>query len=201
MRAHHASDKFFQKFDPAHLGTHCEDIGADEKVVKACKLGFWFTEEGKAIAGQTGQRYDYLVDIDVDDINDPLMVEWADIHETLTDDIMAELDQEDVIFVRDVEFGCVSYLVRPWALDRVKILEVTGYPAVGGTVKHFTADELYEIAKDEYHKAGRHINQAEKMGLTQWAYWSAERDDFHSEEEARAELRAFPEEEMGDLND
>lgn len=190
MRAHHASDKFFQKFDPAHLGTHCEDIGADEKVVKACKLGFWFTEEDKAIAGQTGQRYDYLVDIDVDDINDPLMVEWADIHETITDDIMAELDQEDVVFVRDNEFRCVSYLVRPWALDRVRILEITEHPTGGGAVKHFTADELYDIAKDEYQKAGHHIGQDEKIGITQWAYWSAENDDFHTEEEAREELRA-----------
>ena len=62
------------------------------------------------------------------------------------------------------------------------------------TVKHFTADELYEIAPDEYKNAGRHIGQNEKMGLTQWAYWSAEWDDFHTEEEARADLRAFPEE-------
>ena len=62
------------------------------------------------------------------------------------------------------------------------------------TVKHFTADELYTIALDEYRRAGRHIGQSEKMGLTQWAYWSAEYDDFHTEEEARAELRAFPEE-------
>ena len=42
------------------------------------------------------------------------------------------------------------------------------------TAKHFTADELYEIALDEYQKAGRHIGQSERMGLTQWAYWSAE---------------------------
>ena len=62
-------------------------------------------------------------------------------------------------------------------------------------VKHFTADELYAIALDEYKKAGRHINQNEKMGITQWAYWSAERDDFHTEEEARAELRAHLSEE------
>ena len=58
------------------------------------------------------------------------------------------------------------------------------------TAKHFTADELYEIALDEYQKAGRHIGQSERMGLTQWAYWSAEYDDFHTEEEAREELRA-----------
>lgn len=68
-------------------------------------------------------------------------------------------------------------------------------------VKHFAADELYDIALDEYRRAGHHISQDEKIGLTQWAYWSAERDDFHSEEEARAELRAFPDEEMGDLQD
>lgn len=61
-------------------------------------------------------------------------------------------------------------------------------------MKHFTPDELYEIALDEYQKAGRHIGYDEKIGLSQWAYWSAERDDFHTEEEARAELRAFPEE-------
>ena len=62
-------------------------------------------------------------------------------------------------------------------------------------MKHFTADELYEIALDEYQKAGRHIGQDKKMGLTQWAYWSAESDDFHSEDEARAEIRSFIEEE------
>lgn len=125
MIAHHASDYLFQAFDKAFLGKNCEEIGADENVINACKLGFWFTEEGKVINGETGQKYNYLVDIDVDDITDPIMTEWADIHENLTDDILAELDQEDVIFVRDTEFGCVSYLVRPWALDRVRILEVT----------------------------------------------------------------------------
>ena len=62
-------------------------------------------------------------------------------------------------------------------------------------MKHFTADELYEIALNEYRRAGHHIGQDEKIGLTQWAYWSAERDDFHSEDEARAELRSFIEEE------
>lgn len=125
MRAHHASDYLFQKFDQAFLGKNCEGIGADENVINACKLGFWFTEEDKVIADQTCQKYDYLVDIDMDGIDDPLMVEWADIHENLTDDIMEVLDQHDVIMVRDEEFGCVSYLVRPWALDRVRILEVT----------------------------------------------------------------------------
>ena len=68
-------------------------------------------------------------------------------------------------------------------------------------MKNFTADELYEIALDEYQKAGRHIGQDKKMGITQWAYWSAERDDFHTEDEAREELRAFSEEEMGDMQD
>lgn len=68
-------------------------------------------------------------------------------------------------------------------------------------MKHFTAEELYDIALDEYKKAGRHINAAEKQGLTQWAYWSAERDDFHSEEEAREEIRSFQEEDMGDKTD
>ena len=62
-------------------------------------------------------------------------------------------------------------------------------------MKQFTADELYEIALDEYQKAGFHIGQDKKMGLTQWAYWSAENDDFHSEDEARADLRRFIEEE------
>ena len=126
MRAHHASDNLFQKFDPAFLGKNCEELGENsENVINACKLGFWFTEEGKVINGETGQKYDYLVDIDVDDINDPIMVDWADINENLTDDILAELDRHDVIFVRDTEFDCLSYLVRPWALDRVRILEVT----------------------------------------------------------------------------
>lgn len=125
MRAHHASDYLFQKFDKAFLGKNCEEIGADENVINACKLGFWFTEEDKVINGETGQKYDYLVDIDVEGENDPIMVDWADIHENLTDDIMAELDEHDVILVRDTEFDCLSYLVRPWALDRVRILEVT----------------------------------------------------------------------------
>ena len=125
MRAHHASDYLFQKFDQAFLGKNCEGIGADENVLNACKLGFWFTEEGKTINGETGQKYDYLVDIDMDGECDPLMVDWEDINENLTDDIMAGLDKHDVVFVRDAEFGCVSYLVRPWALDRVRILEVT----------------------------------------------------------------------------
>ena len=125
MRAHHASDNLFQKFDQAFLGKNCEGIGADENVLNACKLGFWFTEEGKVINGETGQKYDYLVDIDMDGECDPLMVDWEDINENLTDDILAELDQHDVIMVRDVEFNCISYLVRPWALDRVRILEVT----------------------------------------------------------------------------
>ena len=58
-------------------------------------------------------------------------------------------------------------------------------------MKHFTADELYEIALDEYRQAGHHVGQDEKIGLTQWAYWSAERDDFHSEDEAREDLRSF----------
>lgn len=63
------------------------------------------------------------------------------------------------------------------------------------TVKHFTPDELYTIAMDEYRRAGRHIGYDEKIGLTQWAYWSAEYDDFHTEEEARAELRVHLSEE------
>ena len=63
------------------------------------------------------------------------------------------------------------------------------------TAKHFTADELYIIAMDEYRRAGRHIGPCEKMGLTQWAYWSAEYDDFHSEEEARDDLRSHLSEE------
>ena len=125
MRAHHASDHLFQAFDPAFLGKNCEGIGADENVINACKLGFWFTEEDKVINGETGQKYDYLVDIDMEGENDTIMVDWEDINENLTDDIMAELDKHDVILVRDVEFGCISYLVRPWALDRVRILEVT----------------------------------------------------------------------------
>ena len=127
MRAHHASDYLFQKFDQAFLGKNCEGIGADENVLNACKLGFGFTEEGKTINGETGQKYDYLVDIDMDGEFDPLMVDWEDINENLTDDILAELDQHDVIMVRDDEFDCISYLVRPWALDRVRILEVTEY--------------------------------------------------------------------------
>ena len=53
-------------------------------------------------------------------------------------------------------------------------------------MKHFTAEELFEIAKDEYQKAGIDF---EGEGAGQWAYWSAENDDFHSEDEVREELR------------
>ena len=53
-------------------------------------------------------------------------------------------------------------------------------------MKHFTAEELFEIAAEEYKKAGIDF---EGEGAGQWAYWSAENDDFHTEEEARAELR------------
>ena len=126
MRAHHASDNLFQAFDTAFLGEHCEELGENtENVINACKLGFWFTEEGKVINGETGQKYDYLVDIDMEGENDPIMVDWETINENLTEEIMEVLDQHDVILVRDVEFDCISYLVRPWALDRVRILEVT----------------------------------------------------------------------------
>ena len=59
-------------------------------------------------------------------------------------------------------------------------------------MKHFTAEELYDIAKDECKKAGMDFNAE---GAGQWAYYSAEDDDFHSEEEAREEIRSFLEEE------
>ena len=65
-------------------------------------------------------------------------------------------------------------------------------------MKHFTAEELYDIAKDECKKAGMDFNAE---GAGQWATLSAENDDFHSEEEAREEIRAFPEEDMSDLKD
>ena len=121
MLANHASDNLFQKFDESHLGEHCEELGENtDNVINACKLGFWFTEEDRVIADLLHQKYNYLVDIDMEGENDPIMVDWAD-----TDDVMAELDEHDVIRVRDTEFDCLSYLVRPWALDRVRILEVT----------------------------------------------------------------------------
>ena len=56
------------------------------------------------------------------------------------------------------------------------------------TVKHFTADELYAIAKDECKKAGMNFDAE---GAGQWATLSAENDDFHTEEEAREEIRSF----------
>ena len=55
-------------------------------------------------------------------------------------------------------------------------------------MKHFTAEELFEIAAEEYKKAGIDF---EGEGAGQWAALSAEADDFHSEEEAREELRSF----------
>lgn len=190
MLANHASNCLFQKFDQTFLGKNCEGIGADDNVLNACKLGFWFTEGDKTINGETGQKYNYLVDINVDDITDPLMVEWEDIHENLTDDILEELDKHDVVFVRDTEFHCASYLVRPWALDRIKILEITEDSNGGGTAKHFTPDELYAIAMDECRRAGRHIGPCEAEGFGQWAYYASENDEFHTEEEARNDLRA-----------
>ena len=59
-------------------------------------------------------------------------------------------------------------------------------------MKHFTADELYDIAKDECNKAGMDFDAE---GAGQWAYYSAEADDFHTEDEVREELRSFIEEE------
>ena len=59
-------------------------------------------------------------------------------------------------------------------------------------MKHFTAEELFEIAAEEYKKAGIDFDGE---GAGQWAYWSAENDDFHSEDEVREELRSFIEEE------
>ena len=55
-------------------------------------------------------------------------------------------------------------------------------------MKHFTAEELFDIAAEEYKKAGIDF---EGEGAGQWAALSAEAHDFHSEEEAREELRSF----------
>ena len=59
-------------------------------------------------------------------------------------------------------------------------------------MKHFTAEELYDIAAEEYKKAGMDFNGE---GAGQWAALSAERDEFHTEEEVREEIRSFIEEE------
>ena len=59
-------------------------------------------------------------------------------------------------------------------------------------MKHFTAEELDDISAEECKKAGMDFNGE---GAGQWAALSAENDDFHSEDEARAELRSFIEEE------
>ena len=53
-------------------------------------------------------------------------------------------------------------------------------------MKHFTAEELFDIAAEEYKKAGIDF---EGEGAGQWAALSAENDDFHSEDEVREELR------------
>lgn len=55
-------------------------------------------------------------------------------------------------------------------------------------MKNFTAEELYDIAAEEYKKAGMDFNGE---GAGQWAYYSAEKDEFHTEEEAREDLRAI----------
>ena len=59
-------------------------------------------------------------------------------------------------------------------------------------MKNFTAEELFEIAAEEYKEAGMDF---EGEGAGQWAALSAESDDFHSEDEAREEIRSFIEEE------
>ena len=59
-------------------------------------------------------------------------------------------------------------------------------------MKHFTAEELFEIAAEEYNKAGMDFDAE---GAGQWAALSAENDDFHSEDEVREEIRIFIEEE------
>ena len=59
-------------------------------------------------------------------------------------------------------------------------------------MKNLPAEELYDIAAEEYKKAGMDFNGE---GAGQWATLSAENDDFHTEEEARDELRSFIEEE------
>ena len=67
MLANHASDNLFQAFDPAHLGEHCEELGENtDNIINACKLGFWFTEEDRVIADHLHQKYNYLVDIDME---------------------------------------------------------------------------------------------------------------------------------------
>ena len=55
-------------------------------------------------------------------------------------------------------------------------------------MKHFTAEDLFEIAAEEYEKAGM---TATAEGAWEWANLSAENDDFHSEDEVREELRSF----------
>ena len=60
------------------------------------------------------------------------------------------------------------------------------------TMKHFTAEELYDIAAEEYKKAGMDFNGE---GPGQWATLSAENDDFNSEDEAREEIRSIISEE------
>ena len=51
----------------------------------------------------------------------------------------------------------------------------------------FDAETLFEIAQEEYRKAGR-IATAEGAG--QWAAYSAE-EEYESEEEVREELRGY----------
>lgn len=60
------------------------------------------------------------------------------------------------------------------------------------TMKHFTAEELYDIAAEEFKKAGMEFNGE---GAGQWGTLSAERDDYHTEDEVREEIRSFLEEE------
>ena len=79
--------------------------------------------------------------------------------------------------------------------DTKKDLKETKHAGEGKekkTMKHFTAEELFEIAAEEYKKAGMDFNGE---GAGQWAALSAENNDLHTEYEVRVEIRSFIEEE------
>lgn len=119
--AYHVSDSLFEHFDQKFLGSYCESIGAEDEAIRLCKLGFYFCEKSISPKIMLG-KYEYLVEINVEDA----ALEYVRLDELLEkyEGGDEDLDKADIIVVDDQEFDCWTYLVRPWALDRVVIKSV-----------------------------------------------------------------------------